>query len=103
MELPRIDYQTDVHLYEQLSNGAYRYRSYLLITTLIRILLVIFIWGLVISQVIGSPIATSLTISALILYACVEIFSIQVRLKAVRYAMKDLEESIHRKERSDVF
>ena len=102
MKLPRIDYQTDVHLYEQLLNGADRYRSYLFITSLIRFSLVIFIWGLVILQVIGSPIATFLTLPIIALYFSIELLSIRVRLEAARYAMKDLKESIHRKERSDV-
>jgi len=56
MESQRLDYETNVYLYKQLSNGTYRYRSYLLTTTLIRIVLIVLIWSLIISQVIGNPI-----------------------------------------------
>jgi len=103
MESKRADYPTEVYLYKQLSYGAGRYRSYLLTTTLIRIVLIILIWSLIISKVIGSPIATAVTITALIVYAFIEVIAAQGRLKAAKYAMEDLQKSINRKEGHDVF
>lgn len=103
METERPDYKTAVYLYEQLSNGSHRYRSYLLTTTLIRIVLVVLIWSLIISQVIGSPIATAVTIISLIVYAFIEVISAQGRLRAAKYAMKDLKSEIGRKEGYDGF
>lgn len=98
MESQKADYQAEVYLYKQLSYGAGKYRSYLLTTTLIRIVLIILIWSLIISKVIGSPIATAITITALIVYAFIEVAAAQGRLRAAKYAMKDLQNSIDRKE-----
>ena len=93
-----FNYHKDVYLYRQLKVGAYRYRFHLLTITSIRIVLILCIWSLVISKFMGSAVVTAATISALIIYALIEVAAMLLRLRSAKHAIIDLHRSIGEKE-----